>query len=329
MNARIAPLAVTTGDPAGIGPDLVLALPAALPDTPLVVLGDRELLAERARTLAPRLHLHEWEPGQPLPDTGLAVWHRDSGAPVTAGQPDPTTGASTLALLRRAADGCMDGTFSAMVTAPLAKSVIREGADTGFTGHTEYLAQRAGVEQVVMMLAAGELRVALATTHLPLREVADAITPERLTRTLEILHEDLRSRFCRAQPSILVLGLNPHAGESGHLGREEIECITPVLERLRSRGMDLHGPVPADTAFTPEGLEGMDAVLAMYHDQGLPVLKYAGFGNAVNITLGLPFIRTSVDHGTAWPLAGTGRARPDSLIAATRLAQQLATGAVG
>lgn len=218
----------------------------------------------------------------------------------------------------------MNGTFSAMVTAPLAKHVIREGAAADFTGHTEYLCQRAGVHQVVMMLVAGELRVALVTTHLPLRNVADAISETLIIDTVGILEHDLRVHFGIRVPRILVLGLNPHAGESGHLGDEELKVIIPALTRLRSEGLQLTGPLPADTAFTPRQLQGHDAVLAMYHDQGLPVLKYAGFGEAVNITLGLPFIRTSVDHGTAFDLAGTGRAEPGSLIAATRLAARLA-----
>ncbi|MEE4249982.1 MAG: 4-hydroxythreonine-4-phosphate dehydrogenase PdxA, partial [Alcanivoracaceae bacterium] len=232
--------------------------------------------------------------------------------------------ASILTLLNRAADGCVDGTFSAMVTAPLAKHVIRDGAQPDFTGHTEYLCARAGVERVVMMLVADTLRVALLTTHLPLRQVADAINASALSETLHILNHDLRAHFGIATPNILVLGLNPHAGENGHLGDEELRIIIPTLEQLRGQGLQLTGPLPADTAFTPRHLQGHDAVLAMYHDQGLPVLKYAGFGEAVNITLGLPFIRTSVDHGTAFDLAGTGRAESGSLIAATRLAAKLA-----
>src|SRR5690606_846684 len=247
-----------------------------------------------------------------------------AGTRVTAGKADPATAPGTLAMLRNATHGCLDGTFAAMVTAPVAKDVICDGADPHFTGHTEFLAAEAGAKRVVMMLATGELRVALATTHLPLRDVADAVTADGLTTTLRILHHDLQRFFGFATPRILVLGLNPHAGESGHLGREEIEVITPVLESLRNEGMQLTGPVPADTAFNENSLAGHHAVLAMYHDQGLPVLKYAGFGEAVNITLGLPFIRTSVDHGTAFALAGTGKANAGSLVAATRLAVSLA-----
>ena len=320
-----APLAITAGDPAGIGPDLLLALPEALPGAPLVALADLALLQQRAQTLGVSPHLHPWQPGQPLPSQGLAVWDCPTGITVKAGQPDPATAPATLALLQRAAQGCLQGQFSAMVTAPLAKSVICEGADPAFTGHTEYLAQQAGVNKVVMMLAAGTLRVALVTTHLPLSRVPAAITQSSLSQTLTILQQDLQKKFAIANPRILVLGLNPHAGEDGHLGREELDIINPTLEQLRLQGMQLTGPVPADTAFQPALLDQHDAVLAMYHDQGLPVLKYAGFGEAINITLGLPFIRTSVDHGTAFSLAGTGKAKPGSLIAATRLALQLAS----
>lgn len=320
----IAPVAITCGDPAGIGPDLVLQLPQQVPDVPLVILGDRQVLEQRARILDIDLTLHDWQPGEPLPSSGVAVWHQASGIDVQPGKPDQASAKSILTLLDRAADGCRDGTFSAMVTAPLAKHVIREGAAADFTGHTEYLCQRAGVHQVVMMLVAGELRVALVTMHLPLRNVADAISETLIIDTARILEHDLRIHFGIRLPRILVLGLNPHAGESGHLGDEELKVIIPALTRLRSEGLQLTGPLPADTAFTPRQLQGHDAVLAMYHDQGLPVLKYAGFGEAVNITLGLPFIRTSVDHGTAFDLAGTGRAEPGSLIAATRLAARLA-----
>ncbi|MCC1496629.1 4-hydroxythreonine-4-phosphate dehydrogenase PdxA [Alcanivorax sp. 1008] len=318
------PVAVTCGDPAGIGPDLILQLQQQLPDTAMVVLGDMAVLEERARQLGLSVSLRDWQPGDPLPPDCLAVWHCDSGVRVHAGQPDPATARSILTILDRAADGCLDGTFSAMVTAPLAKHVIREGAQPDFIGHTEYLCARAGVTRVVMMLVADKLRVALATTHLPLREVADAINSTSLQQTIKILEHDLRSHFGITDPNIMVLGLNPHAGENGHLGDEEQRIIIPALDQLRLQGIKLTGPLPADTAFTPRHLQGHDAVLAMYHDQGLPVLKYAGFGEAVNITLGLPFIRTSVDHGTAFDLAGSGRADSGSLIAATRLAARLA-----
>ncbi|WP_290526128.1 4-hydroxythreonine-4-phosphate dehydrogenase PdxA [Alcanivorax sp.] len=318
------PIAITCGDPAGIGPDLVLTLPASFPDAPLVAIGDRDVLKDRASRLGLTVTLSDWQPGQPLAPGTLPVWHTPAGAPVTAGQPDPATASGTLTLLTRAAHGCLDNTFAAMVTAPVAKNVICEGADPAFTGHTEFLAEQAGVDQVVMMLTARELRVALVTTHLPLSQVPRAITADSLTRTLTILRNDLIGKYRIDEPRILVLGLNPHAGEGGHLGREELDVIIPTLEALRGQGMALTGPLPADTAFQPDLLAKHDAVLAMYHDQGLPVLKYAGFGEAINITLGLPFIRTSVDHGTAFDLAGTGTAKAGSLIAATRLALELA-----
>ena len=319
-----APVAITSGDPAGIGPDLICSLVGEPWPRPLVVLADRQVMAERAQALGLSVPLPEWRPGEPLPAEGAVLWHCAAGAPVRMGHPDPATAPGTLRMLERAADGCLNGTFAAMVTAPLAKSIICEGADPSFTGHTEFLAQRAGVDQVVMMLATDQLRVALATTHLPLAAVPAAITEAGLSRTLAILREDLQRKFAIDQPRILVLGLNPHAGENGHLGREELDLIIPTLTRLRGEGFNLTGPVPADTAFQPPLLADHDAVLAMYHDQGLPVLKYAGFGEAVNLTLGLPFIRTSVDHGTAFELAGSGRARPGSLLAAVRLAITLA-----
>jgi 4-hydroxythreonine-4-phosphate dehydrogenase len=318
------PIAITYGDPAGVGPDLVLTLQDTFPDAPLVVIGDRHVLAQRAKQLGLAVTLSDWQPGQPLAPGTLPVWHTPAGEPVIAGQPDPATASGTLTMLTRAAQGCLNGTFAAMVTAPVAKNVICEGADPAFTGHTEFLAEQAGVDQVVMMLTARQLRVALVTTHLPLSQVAGAVTADTLTRTLTILRDDLISKYRIPEPRILVLGLNPHAGEGGHLGREELDVIIPTLEALRGQGLALTGPLPADTAFQPDLLAQHDAVLAMYHDQGLPVLKYAGFGEAINITLGLPFIRTSVDHGTAFDLAGTGTAKAGSLIAATRLALELA-----
>ena len=318
------PIAITYGDPAGVGPDLVLTLQDTFPDAPLVVIGDRHVLAQRAKQLGLAVTLSDWQPGQPLAPGTLPVWHIPAGEAVIAGQPDPATASGTLTMLTRAAQGCLNGTFAAMVTAPVAKNVICEGADPAFTGHTEFLAEQAGVDQVVMMLTARQLRVALVTTHLPLSQVAGAVTADTLTRTLTILRDDLISKYRIPEPRILVLGLNPHAGEGGHLGREELDVIIPTLEALRGQGMALTGPLPADTAFQPDLLAQHDAVLTMYHDQGLPVLKYAGFGEAINITLGLPFIRTSVDHGTAFDLAGTGTAKAGSLIAATRLALELA-----
>ena len=276
-----SPVAVTCGDPAGIGPDLVLSLADTLPGEPLVIIGDRQVLDARATQLGGKVSLHDWQPGQPLPTEGLTVWHTPAGAPVIAGQPDPATAPGTLAMLKRAAQGCLDGTFAAMVTAPVAKNVICDGADPAFTGHTEFLAEQAGVDRVVMMLTASPggkpLRVALVSTHLPLSQVPAAITPDALTRTLTILRDDLVGKYRIAEPRILVLGLNPHAGEGGHLGREELDVIIPTMERLRDQGMDLTGPVPADTAFQPHLLNEHDAVLAMYHDQGLPVAQVRRF----------------------------------------------------
>src|SRR5690606_14870997 len=258
----------------------------------------------------------------PAPAGSLYVWDTPLQAEVTAGQLDARNAAYVLETLRRAGQGCIDGNFAGIITAPVHKGVINE-AGVPFSGHTEFFAEQTGTEQVVMMLATRGLRVALVTTHLPLRNVADAITPERLKRVTRILHADLRDKFGIARPRILVCGLNPHAGEGGHLGREEIEIIEPALETLRSEGLDLIGPLPADTLFTPKHLENCDAVLAMYHDQGLPVLKYKGFGAAVNVTLGLPIVRTSVDHGTALDLAGTGRIDTGSLQVALETAYQM------
>lgn len=329
----VKPIIITSGDPAGIGPDLVLQLGQHVGSSPYVLLADIEVLTARARLLAlNNLSFYSWQPGDSLPAQSstntdantIAVWHCPAGVTVRAGHADPASAAGTLEMLRRAAQGCLDDTFSAMVTAPVAKNIICDGADPSFTGHTEFLAKQANVKQVVMMLVGKTLRVALATTHLPLRDVADAITSTSLETTLRILQHDLQSNFAIVSPRILVLGLNPHAGESGHLGHEEIDTIIPLLERLRAEGFALTGPVPADTAFNQALLHQHDAVLAMYHDQGLPVLKFSSFGEAVNITLGLPFIRTSVDHGTAFDLAGTGKAQPGSLIAATQLALTLA-----
>lgn len=320
-------LAITPGEPAGIGPDLIvqLAQSGPPPGVAWVVIADPALLAERARRLGQALKLREYAPGAPTEtQTGeLCVLPLATAAEVTPGRLDPANADYVLRTLARAADGCLAGEFAALVTGPVHKGVINESG-IPFTGHTEFLAERCGGAHPVMLLAAGGLRVALATTHLPLSAVSRAINAERLARVLRILDGDLRSRFALRRPRILVCGLNPHAGEGGHLGREEIEIIEPTLEALRTEGLQLIGPLPADTAFTPRHLEHADAVLAMYHDQGLPVLKYAGFGRAVNITLGLPIIRTSVDHGTALELAGSGRAETGSLQAALELAAELA-----
>jgi 4-hydroxythreonine-4-phosphate dehydrogenase len=320
----VTTLAVTTGEPAGIGPDLALGLAARAWPAGIVLLGDRDLLEARARLLGLAVTLHDWQPGQvPINEPGgIAVLDVPLSAPCRPGRLDPANAPYVLALLRRAVAGCRRGEFAAMVTAPLQKSVIND-AGVAFQGHTEFLAAETGAPLPVMMLVAGSLRVALVTTHLPLAAVPAAITAPLLDATLDILDSDLRRRFHVAQPRILVLGLNPHAGESGHLGREEIDTLVPALVRARNKGIDAVGPLPADTAFVPRHLEGADAVLAMYHDQGLPVLKHRGFGRAVNVTLGLPIVRTSVDHGTALDLAGTGRADGGSLAAAVELAIDL------
>lgn len=319
--------ALTPGEPAGIGPDLCLLLATQLQPHPLIAITSRDLLSERAAQLGVDVDLISVTPDAfpdiAAPAGSLYVWDTPLSEPVVTGQLNKANGAFVLETLTRAGQGCMDGDFAGMITAPVHKGVINESG-IAFSGHTEFLAELTQTEQVVMMLATGDLRVALVTTHLPLRDVADAITAERLERVTRILHADLVNKFGIAQPRILVCGLNPHAGEGGHLGREEIDIIEPALERLRSEGLDLHGPLPADTLFTPKYLEHCDAVLAMYHDQGLPVLKYKGFGAAVNVTLGLPIVRTSVDHGTALDLAGTGNIDTGSLQVALETAYQMA-----
>lgn len=321
------PFALTPGEPAGIGPDLCLLLAREQQPAALVAVASRPLLQQRARELGLAIELISVTPDK-LPDTpaaadSLYVWDTPLQAEVAAGQLNVQNGAYVLETLRRAGEGCRDGLFAGMITAPVHKGVINE-AGIPFSGHTEFLAELTETPQVVMMLATRGLRVALVTTHLPLREVADAISADRLSRVARILHADLRDKFGIAQPRILVCGLNPHAGEGGHLGREEIEVIEPALEALRGEGLNLIGPLPADTLFTPKHLEHCDAVLAMYHDQGLPVLKYKGFGAAVNVTLGLPIIRTSVDHGTALDLTGTGRVDTGSLQVAIETALEMA-----
>lgn len=320
--------ALTPGEPAGIGPDLCLLLSREAQPHPLIAIASRQLLEQRARTLGVDINLIEVTaerlPTAPAAAGALYVWDTPLGAEATAGQLGTANAAYVLQTLTRAGQGCLDGLFDGMVTAPVHKGVINDAGIT-FSGHTEFLADLTRTQQVVMMLATRGLRVALVTTHLPLKDVAAAITTERLERVTRILHADLVGKFGLSQPRILVCGLNPHAGEGGHLGREEIEVIEPCLQRLRAEGMDLVGPLPADTLFTPKHLEHCDAVLAMYHDQGLPVLKYKGFGAAVNVTLGLPIIRTSVDHGTALDLAGTGRIDGGSLQVALETAYQMAT----
>ena len=309
---------ITPGEPAGIGPDLVLAIARQAWPVELVVVADPQLLQQRAQLLGLDIQFKNYDPdAAATPQTAgtLTIAPVSLIAGVTPGKLDSANGTYVLKTLERAARGALDGEFAALVTGPVHKGVIND-AGVPFSGHTEFFAEQAGCDQVVMMLATEGLRVALATTHLPLSQVSAAITPESLTRTIEILHKDLRQQFGIPQPRIYVCGLNPHAGEGGHMGREELDVIEPVLARLRQQGMDLVGPLPADTLFQEKYLKDADTVLAMYHDQGLPVLKYKGFGRAVNITLGLPFIRTSVDHGTALELAGTGRADTGSLLTA-------------
>ncbi len=318
-------LAVTTGEPAGIGPDLCAAIAARRWNCRIVLLGDRQLLGRVRGTKRLMGALPDYD-ATARARRGVEVLHLPLVAPAEPGRLKRANSRYVLDLLDRASDGCLSGEFGAMVTAPVHKGIVND-AGFSFTGHTEYLAARCGARRPVMMLAGGGLRVALATTHLPLAKVPAAITAEMLESVLRILDADLRKLFAIRRPRIAVCGLNPHAGEGGHLGREEIEVIGPVLSRLRRSGRELRGPVPADTAFLPAQLAECDAVLAMYHDQGLPVLKRAAFGDAVNVTLGLPIVRTSVDHGTALDLAGTGRADPGSMLAALALAEKICRSA--
>ncbi|MFT4613912.1 MAG: 4-hydroxythreonine-4-phosphate dehydrogenase [Bacteroidia bacterium] len=322
MAATAPRIAITPGEPAGIGPDVVLM--AALQDWPaqLVAVADPALLEQRATALGLAINLQTFDPNltaQAHTAGTLCVLPVHLAQPAIPGQLNPNNAAYVLATLRSAVQVCQEGLCQAMVTGPVQKSVIND-AGIPFMGHTEFLAEETGAGRVVMMLATDELRVALATTHLPLKDVPAAITADLLHETLTILHADLRDKFAIEEPRIAVLGLNPHAGESGHMGREEIDTIVPVLNELRQAGMHLQGPLPADTAFNPQVLANCDAVFAMYHDQGLPVLKFSGFGRAINITLGLPIVRTSVDHGTALDLAGSGQADCSSLKQALRSA---------
>lgn len=318
-------LALTAGEPAGIGPELCLQLAAGERAQRVVVIASHELLEARQAQLGVSVELKPWQPGEPAVTAAgqLSVWDVPGIVDTTAGSTHAGNSQYVLDTLTIAAQGCLEGTFDGMVTAPVHKGVINE-AGIAFSGHTEFLQELCGVERVVMMLATEELRVALVTTHLPLKNVPAAITPERIAQVTRILNQDLKTYFGIRQPRILVAGLNPHAGEGGHLGREEIEVIEPTLEQLRGEGIQLTGPLPADTLFTPHWLDNADAALAMYHDQGLPVLKFQGFGRAVNITLGLPIVRTSVDHGTALDLAGTGKADAGSLHTAIRVGEQMA-----
>ena len=319
-------IAVCSGEPAGVGPELCLQLAerqSIWPAARLVVLADKDLLQQRATALGVQVKLRDWQPERSPQAGTLELIHAPLAAPSLPGRLDATNSRYVLGLLDRALGGCQRGEFAAMVTAPVHKGIIND-AGIPFTGHTEYLAEKTGTPQVVMMLAGGGLRVALATTHLALKDVPAAITPTALEQTLRILHRDMGRKYGIEQPRILVAGLNPHAGEGGYLGHEEIDVIIPVLDRLRAEGMQLIGPLPADTMFTPPLLARGDCVLAMYHDQGLTALKYASFGQGINVTLGLPIIRTSVDHGTALELAGTGKADPGSLFVAVEQAIEMA-----
>ena len=321
--ARRPRIALTAGEPAGIGPEIVARLASIDFDADLVVVANRDLVAARAAMTGVALRLEPWHPGAAACGPGaLAILDCPLAVPSQAGLLDPANARYVLDTLARAADGAQTGLFDAIVTAPVHKGVIND-AGVAFSGHTEFFAARAGSD-VVMMLVAGRLRVALATTHLALAAVPAAITAGGLARSLRIVDHDLRAHFGIARPRITVLGLNPHAGEGGHLGREEIDTINPVLQALRAEGLDLEGPLPADTAFVPARLAGCDAVFAMYHDQGLPVLKYSGFEQAVNLTLGLPYPRVAVDHGTALDLAGRGLADPSSLEAAVSTCARIA-----
>ncbi len=320
-------IVITSGEPAGVGPDACVALAQTDWEADVVVAADTALMAATAAALELPLRLQAYDPARPAQSHRagtLTVLHIPTRRPVIAGQPDVLNAAYVIEMLNRACDGCMNGEFAAMVTAPVQKSTLME-AGYAFSGHTEYLAARTRAALPVMLLVSDQLRVALVTTHLALADVPRAITRDRLRATLRILNMDLERHFALTPPRLAVLGLNPHAGESGHLGREELEVIQPVIEELRAEGFNIQGPVPADTAFTPRFLKTVDVIVAMYHDQGLPVIKHVGFGNAVNMTLGLPILRTSVDHGTALGLARTGKADAGSLSAALALAVNLAS----
>ena len=321
---------ITPGEPAGIGPDLIIQLAQNQQEHELVCIADPDFLQQRAKKLGLPLTIipYDINTNKTPPATCLTVLNEPLSNPTVCGQADSKNAQSQLNALKRAVNGCLSGEFSALITGPMHKGAINK-AGIPFTGHTEYLAELSKTKKVVMMLAAPEssnqLRVALATTHLPLSKVSQAITQESLEEVITILDHDLKKSFAIRSPRILICGLNPHAGEDGHLGNEEINTIIPVINKLNNKGLNLKGPLPADTLFTQKNLEQADAVLAMYHDQGLPVLKHVGFGTSVNITLGLPIIRTSVDHGTAFDLAGTGKASTGSLKAALDMAIQMAT----
>jgi 4-hydroxythreonine-4-phosphate dehydrogenase len=325
FESEVPRIALTSGEPAGIGPELCLAVAQGTFPCELVCLCDIDLLQERAARIGAQIRLERYEPGARAPHTPgtLVVEHQPLAAPSLPGTLNVRNVRYVLKLIDRAIDGALAQEFDAIVTAPVHKGLIND-AGTAFTGHTEYLAQRTHAGRPVMLLTSGTLRVALATTHLPLKDVSAAISIELICEVLEILHRELTQRWGIPAPRIAVCGLNPHAGEGGHLGDEEVRVIAPAIERMRARGITAHGPLPADTIFVPHILANYDAVLAMYHDQGLPVVKHVGFQSAVNVTLGLPIVRTSVDHGTALELAGTGRADPGSFTAAVHVALHLA-----
>lgn len=320
-------IAITSGEPAGIGPDLCLMLAQQNINADIIIIGDKDALASRAKELNIDINLLPYDPKNTQRSQSISVLHVPATEKVIAGKLNVNNSQYVLKTLNTAIDGCQNNDFDAIVTAPVHKGIINQ-ADIDFTGHTEYLADRTNTHQVVMMLVGGGLRVALATTHLPLSKVAKAITKKSLEKTIRILHADLIGKFNIKNPRILIAGLNPHAGEDGYLGGEEITTINPVLVSLRKEGMELIGALPADTLFTEHHLKNADAVLVMYHDQGLPVLKHASFGKGINITLGLPIIRTSVDHGTALGLAGTGNINIGSMLAATDLAIKLANNKI-
>ncbi len=317
-------LAITPGEPAGIGPDLCIDYAQAVHDFQMIVLADPQMLEERAALLGKPLKLIPYDDNCHSVSGAGMLYYLPVSLPEKAvpGVLNVDNAPYILASLDKAVQGCIDKTFDALVTGPIHKGIINE-AGIAFTGHTEYLAKITHTDKVVMMLASDEMKVALATTHLPLKDVARAITRENLRQVLTILNQDLKSKYGLLSPHIMVCGLNPHAGEDGHLGKEEIDIIIPLVEQLKSEGFNLSGPLAADTLFSKQNLAHADAVLAMYHDQGLPVLKYQGFGQAVNVTLGLPIIRTSVDHGTALPLAASGKAHTGSLHYALQVAQNM------
>ncbi len=322
MIKDIPVLALTPGEPAGIGPECTIRLAHEHPELRLLAVADPQLLVSAAKTLGFDVPVNPWQPGDEVTAGQLSCFPQTLKQPVIAGQVDPANASYVVDTIKSAVRLVRAGHAGALVTGPVNKAVINDGG-IPFSGHTELLAELAGLKKVVMMLAAGDLRVALVTTHLPLRDVPDAITFENVCSTLQITHHELRARFGIPEPVIQVLGLNPHAGEGGHLGNEDAQVIQKAIDECRQQGINAVGPVPADTAFTPARLASCDAVIAMYHDQGLPVLKHAGFGKAVNITLGLPFIRTSVDHGTALDIAGKNRASASSMYTAAIAAQSM------